>query len=135
MYLQIQEQEEKTKSIRNKIINSIVKAHKHYLFSITQSHKKSVRLTFKKFIFKTSNLNSWLNIRIYYKRKLIFKIDIYDFPSYNNINYSKFDFDYIIEMTEFHNIFVDKIHELFLIKDEKLEKINNFNLALKELEV
>ena len=150
----IKEVEAGEKTLQNtkeEIANAIIKIYTSYLYSLD----KQLRTFFgrRRKVGKFSIKTKWIGIdeynegypliKVYYRKKLILKISGRENGSTNNWKDAKFRLRYIykfnitsiVELQTLHNLLVTMTQEQLHTKNIKINELNNFQLALKELEI
>lgn len=136
--------------VKQELANAIIVMWGNYLYSIDKDMYWRKRLRTGPYLIKSKMVGGgdysdpYPIIRIYHLGKLIIKIEgqkVSEWPhkrrwtSYNLDNIKKFNNDKLVEIQEFHNSLVLITQHYLTIKNIKLDNLNNFQLALKELEV
>ena len=148
---EVEANEKMLKNTKEEVADAIMKIYTSYIFSIDKQLRTFFgrRRRVGKFIIKSKwiGVNEYNDgyplIKVYYRKRLILKVSGRENGNANTWKDAKFrlrhvyklDMSKIVELQTFHNILITLTQEQLHIKNEKINKLNNFQLALKELEV
>ena len=148
---EVEDNERTLQNTKNEIADAIIKIYTSYLYSIDKQLRTFFgrRRRVGKFVIKTrwagtdEYNDGYPFIRVYYGRKLILKMSGREDSNANNWKDAKFRLRYIyklntskiVELQTLHNLLVTLTQEQLHIKNTRINELNNFQLALKELEI
>lgn len=137
LFQEIEAESKKLDEIKEKIAKSIYFLFKRYVYSIDKKIRfRGVTLkvgNYKAKLRRESDGGDWLYFKVYVDGRKCISMSHYDCGYAPKIDYV--NIDKLLELQDFHNKIIEITTEKLLIKKEKFDRLSNFTLALKELEV
>ena len=138
LFREIEEEARKLETIKQQLASSLYYMFHRYAYSIDREKYWIRGITLKLGKYKAKMRKDWYGdyflFKVYVGGEMCININHYTDSSNYAPNILKVNIDKLLELQDFHNQLVDVTTENLILKKEKFEKLNNFTLALKELE-